>query len=334
MLSSASVSEISQAARERGIVGRLRNRARSLRGGGFKGDESLKVGLTPQQGWGRRNWRFVNDVLVPQYFKSRQGGARVDKLPTIDDGDIGLVWVGHATFLLQIGGKHILVDPNWANWLGFVKRVRHPGMRIEDLPHIDLVLVTHAHYDHLHMGSLRQIAAGQPIVVPSGVGSIVKKRGFGDVVELGCWDSVEIDGMEITLTPARHWGARNIHDTHREFGGFVVQSGGRSIFHCGDSAFFDGFGEIGERFPDLDVALMPIGAYGAPSGREVHMDPEQALEAFAQVGAGRMVPMHYATFPLGTEPMDEPLQRLHAAAAELGVSHQVDALAEGHHLSF
>lgn len=312
----------------------MRRRALALGRRGFKGDASLKVGLRPQQGWGRRNWKFVNDVLVPQYFKARQGGARADRLPTIGDDEIGLVWVGHATFLLQIGGKNILVDPNWANWLGIVKRVRHPGVRIEDLPHIDLVLVTHAHYDHLHMGSLRQIAAGQPIVVPNGVGSIVRRRGSGEVIELDCWEMVKIDGMEITLTPARHWGARNIHDTHREFGGFVIRSGGRSIFHCGDSALFPGFGEIGERFPDLDVALMPIGAYGSPSGREVHMDPEQALEAFAQVGARRMVPMHYATFPLGTEPMDEPLRRLHAAAADRGLSHRVDVLSEGHHLSF
>ncbi len=311
----------------------MRQRARALRGG-YRGDANLRVGLLPQQGWGRRNWKFVNEVLVPQYFKPRSGAARTGRLPAIDRDEIGLVWVGHATFLLQIGGKNILVDPNWANWLGFVKRLRHPGVRIEDLPHIDVVLVTHAHYDHLHMGSLRQIAAGQPIVVPGGVGSIVRRRGFGEVIELECWDSVEIDGMEITLTPARHWGARNIHDTHRQFGGFVVRSGERSIFHCGDSAFFDGFGEIGERFPDLDVALMPIGAYGAPSGREVHMDPEQALRAFAQVGARRMVPMHYATFPLGTEPIDEPLHRLHSAAAELGLSHRLDVLPEGEHLSF
>lgn len=307
----------------------MRERARLLRRARFEGDHELKVGLLPQQGWGRRNWKFLNEVLVPEYFKPRGGGARVDLLPEVNHGEIGLVWIGHASFLVQIGGKRVLVDPNWARWLGFVKRVREPGLRIEDLPPIDLVLVTHAHYDHLHLGSLKRVADGQPIVVPRGVGKIVSRRGFGDVLELGCWEDVEIDGLKVTLTPARHWGARNIHDTHREFGGFVVEAGERSVFHCGDSAFFDGFGEIGTRFPDLDVALMPIGAYGAPSGREVHMGPEQALEAFSQVGARRMVPMHYATFPLGTEPLGEPLERLHAHAEALGVSHALDVPAEG-----
>ena len=329
-----SLSSDSQAARERGIVGRVRERALGMRSRRFAGDHDLKVGLLPQQGWGRRNWKFVNDVLVPTYFTPRGGIARAHELPSVEQSEIGLVWIGHASFLIQIGGKNILVDPNWARWLGFVKRVREPGMRIEDLPPIDMVLVSHAHYDHLHLGSLKQVADGQPIVVPHGVGSIVERRGFGDVVELDCWESVEIDGMQISLTPARHWGARNIHDTHRGFGGFVIKADGRSVFHCGDSAYFEGFTEIGERFPDIDVAIMPIGAYGAPSGREVHMNPRQALDAFRQIGAGKMVPMHYATFPLGTEPMHEPLELLHEHADEVGVSESLHVLDEGDLLRF
>ena len=308
--------------------------AKVLGGRGFQGDKDLKVGLLPQQGWGKRNWQYMNRVLVPEYFKRRAGMPRVENIPLIDQEEVGVVWVGHATFLLQIGGKHVLVDPNWANWLGFVKRVRRPGLHIENLPHIDLVLITHAHYDHLHVGSLRKIAAGQPIVVPKGVGSIVNKRGFGEVVELDCWGEAELDGLKVTMTPARHWGARMIHDTHRQFGGYVLEAGNRSIYHCGDSAFFDGFNEIGERFSEIDVALMPIGAYGAMSGREVHMNPEEAIDAFAMVGARKLIPMHYATFPLGTEPMDEPLKRLTDAAVGAGFEDHLHVLPEGEHLIY
>jgi len=207
-------------------------------------------------------------------------------------------------------------------------------LRLEDLPPIDLVLVSHAHHDHMHLGSLRKVAEGQPIVVPHGVGSIAKRAGFGEVIELDCWGSVEREGIEVTLTPARHWGARMIHDTHRGFGGFVIKGGGRSVFHCGDSSYFDGFQDIGERFPELDAALLPIGAYGAPSGREVHMDPEEALDAFQMLGAKRLVPMHYATFPLGTEPLHEPLERLLRGAEESGIGHAIDALEEGDQLRF
>ena len=100
----------------------------------------------------------------------------------------------------------------------------------------------------------------------------------------------------MTLTPCAHWGARVLHDTHRGFGGFIIEHAGRTIFHCGDTAYFGGFKEIGKRF-DVDVALLPIGAYDPPSGREVHMNPEEALLAFHELGAKVMVPMHYGTFP-------------------------------------
>lgn len=328
ILRAASSSE-SPTCAEQGLVARVRARARQFRTEGVRGDGELQVGLKPSGGWGRRNWKFVGEVLVPEYFRARSGATRESELPQVADDQIGVVWIGHATFLIQIGGKRILVDPNWAKWLGVVKRVRHPGLHLEDLPPIDAVMISHAHYDHLHVGSLRRIATGQPVVVPRGVGSIVQRRGFSHVVELDHWQTVDIDDVSITLTLARHWGARNVHDTHRGFGGFVIEAGGGCVFHCGDSAYFDGIEEIGDRFPDIDIAMMPIGAYGSPSGREVHMDPEQALEAFERIGAAGMVPMHYGTFPLGTEPMGEPLERLKAAALERGLDERVLVLPEG-----
>jgi L-ascorbate metabolism protein UlaG (beta-lactamase superfamily) len=115
---------------------------------------------------------------------------------------------------------------------------------------------------------------------------------------------------------------------HRDFGGFVIASNGRTIFHCGDSAYFPGFKEIGERY-NIEVALLPIGAYEAPTGREVHMNPEEAVKAFLELGAETLIPMHYGTFRLGFEPMHEPPQRLLAAARTQGVEEKILVMTEG-----
>jgi L-ascorbate metabolism protein UlaG (beta-lactamase superfamily) len=287
-----------------------------------------QVGLLPAQGWRQRNLQFLGDILIPTLLSPRQPKHAVCDLPLTARHEIGITWLGHAGFLVQMEGANILIDPNWALWHGPVKRLRHPTLSAQDMPPIDLVLITHAHFDHLHLPSLRRIANGQPIMLPRGVGSIVKRCGFGEIIELNTWQTASFQDLRITLTPARHWGARFIHDTHRQFGGFLIQSATRASFHCGDSSLFDGFSEIGQR-ASIDIAMMPIGAYQPPSGRPVHMNPEEALTAFQMLGAHNMVPMHHDTFPLSGEPRAEPLQRLQAAALQLGLTDRVQILDEG-----
>ncbi len=290
-----------------------------------------QVGLLPTQGWRKRNLQFLGDVLIPTLLSPRQPRREVRPVPDAEVHEIGITWLGHAAFLVQIEDTNILIDPNWALWHGPVKRLRHPTLFAHDLPEIDLVLITHAHFDHLHLPSLRRIASGQRVIVPEGVGSLLRTCDFGSVTELATWQSTRFRDLKITLTPARHWGARMIHDTHRQFGGFLIESAGRTVFHCGDSALFEGFREIGRR-AHIDVALMPIGAYEAPSGRPVHMNPEEALEAFQMLEAGVMVPMHHDTFPLGGEPLHEPAQRLVIAAHQKGLASRVHILDEGQSL--
>lgn len=285
-----------------------------------------KIGLKPAQGWHKRN--FVTEVLIPSIFTPRAGRKTAARLPKLKAGEVGLTWIGHASFLVQTRKANLLVDPNWAKWLKVIKRIRLPGMEIHDLPSIDLVLVTHAHFDHLDRRTLRRVAEDQPIVVPFEVGSLVHGLGFQSIHELEYWKSFEHGPARITLTPCRHWGARMLHDSHRGFGGYIIEVDGRTIYHCGDTAFFDGFKEIGERFK-IDLALLPIGAYDPPSGREVHMNPEEALQAFQDLGAARMVPMHYGSFRLSYEPPDEPLQRLRAAAKGLGLEDRIAVMTEG-----
>lgn len=289
------------------------------------------VGLLPTQGWRKRNLQFLGDVLIPTLLAPRQPCHEVRPVPDADMHEIGITWLGHAAFLVQLESANILIDPNWALWHGPVKRLRHPTLFAHDLPEIDLVLITHAHFDHLHLPSLRRVARGQRVIVPRGVGSLLKSCDFSSVTELDTWESTDFRDLEITLTPARHWGARMIHDTHRQFGGYLIESQTRTVFHCGDSALFDGFKEIGSR-ANIDVALMPIGAYEAPSGRPVHMNPEEALDAFQMLDAGIMVPMHHDTFPLGGEPFHEPAQRLITASQERGLANRVHILDEGQSL--
>ena len=190
------------------------------------------------------------------------------------------------------------------------------------MPLVDLVLVSHAHFDHLHKPSLKILQSSDGIVVPKGSASLVKKLGFPAVHEMKIWDELQINGMEIIHTPCHHWGARYVHDTHRDYGGYIVKAAGKSVFHCGDSTYFEGFTEIGKRH-DIDIALMPIGAYESPSGRDVHMNPEQAVRAFADLGAKALIPMHYGTFPLGNEALEEPVERLLKEADRLGISEKV-----------
>ena len=288
--------------------------------------KSTRVKLRPRPDWHKRN--YLAEVLIPSLFVKREGEYTPPVFPEIKAGQVAITWIGHASFLIQTPEMNMLIDPIWSKWLKVIKRLKKPGFEIHHLPDIDVVLVTHAHFDHLDRRTLRRVASDQPIVVPIGVGNLVHDLGFHIVHELDYWQGINLGPVEVSLTPCYHWGARFLADSHRGFGGFAVNIGGRTIFHCGDSAFFPGFREIGERY-NIDVALMPIGAYDAPTGREVHMNPEEAVRAFSELDANTLIPMHYGSFRLGYEPIEEPLQRLLVAARAQGVEKCVRVLTEG-----
>ncbi len=264
----------------------------------------------------------------------RTGQTHKPKLA--NHGEVGVTFIGHASFFLQMGSQNVLIDPNFARWLFVLKRLRQPGVRLRDLPSIDLVLVTHAHFDHLHRPSLRAIVQhtrrrrGRPpiIVVPNQVFDLVSDLGFDDVVELDWWNSYRHRGLTVTHVPSRHWGARILKDSHRGYGGYVLRDSEHSIYHAGDTAYFPGFREIGRRLAP-ELALLPIGAYNPPSFRSVHASPADATRAFLDLKSRWMVPMHYGTFRLSHEPMEEPLQLLRAEAKSAGVADRVVVLEEG-----
>lgn len=224
-----------------------------------------------------------------------------------------LAWIGHASFLGCLGGASFLIDPVFSSRVGGLYR-RHgePGLDPEQLPQLAAVLVTHNHYDHLDAPSLAAVAAEVPVVVPAGVGGWMKRRGRRQVVELEWWQSVSLGGLDITFVPARHWSKRGVADTNASWwGGYVVGAGGGAVYHAGDTASFEGFTEIGRRCGPLTAAMLPIGGYEpAWFMEQQHLNPEQAGEAFLELGARILVPMHWGAFQLTDEPLCEPRGRI------------------------
>ncbi|HZY62830.1 MAG TPA: MBL fold metallo-hydrolase [Edaphobacter sp.] len=275
-------------------------------------------------------WQLVRE----SHANPIQGEPRQAEI--VGQGEAGVTFIGHSSFLLQIGGRGVLVDPVFANRLILLRRQRRAGLRINEMPAIDIVLLTHAHMDHLNIASLRRIIRSAQmlgkkapeVVVPWGVEDLVSNLGFSRIHKIKWWEQLKVRGVDITMTPCKHWGARMFNDTHRGYGGYVLKSGEHSIYHSGDTAYFSGFSEIGKRLHPR-IALLPIGAYFPDSYRAVHTSPEEAVRGFLDLGAEWMVPMHYGTFNLGREPMDEPLQRLMAEAARVGIGARVRVLEEG-----
>jgi len=263
---------------------------------------SLKE-LTPTKAFNPRT--FFREMVWKALITRRTGEHQQPKFPKLDHGQLALTWIGHASFLVQFNDLNALIDPNFANWLFFLKRLRRSGLKISDLPPIDLVLLTHAHFDHFHKPSLRKLPHPKIGVMPWGMAPLAKGLGFSRIIELKWWESFSHGDWKVTLTPCKHWGARTITDKHRGYGGFVLEHQGRTVYHAGDSAYFEGFKEIGARLAP-ELALLPIGAYYPESFRKVHMGPDEAVKVFREVKAKWFVPMHYGTFKLSFEEMDEP----------------------------
>lgn len=235
-----------------------------------------------------------------------------------------LTWIGHATFVQRLGGKLLATDPIWSRRIHTIERLTAPGVELEDCPRIDVVTVSHAHYDHLDPPTLKRIGKDTLYVVPKDNGDLLRAAGLTNVVELAWWESHEIGDLRITLVPAQHWSMRMPWDRNKRlWGGFVYESrlpGEGTSYHAGDTAFSEEvFRAIGERFPRIDWAMLPIGAYDPVWFMQAqHMGPEEAGRAFDLLGARRFVGMHWGTFQLTDEPTGEPPERIQAWWQERG----------------
>jgi L-ascorbate metabolism protein UlaG (beta-lactamase superfamily) len=282
--------------------------------------------LTPSKHFNPRT--FFHEMVLKALLTRRGGQHQRPVFPKLTHGQVAITWIGHASFLIQFTDLNVLIDPNFANWLFLLKRIKRSGLRIKDLPRIDLVLLTHAHFDHFHKPTLRRLPQPKIGVMPWGVGDLAWDLGFSRIIELEWWESFSQKDWTVTFTPSKHWGARTLRDHHRGYGGFVLEHQGRRIYHAGDSAYFHGFKEIGRRLPP-EIALLPIGAYHPESFRRMHMGPDQAIKAFKDLRAQWLVPMHYGTFRLSFEDADEPPRWLVEIAEEENLLHKVNILEEG-----
>lgn len=245
-----------------------------------------------------------------------------------------LTWIGHASFLLQMAGRGVLFDPVMSRRLGIYPRYTPPGLVPEQLPPVDTLLISHNHYDHLDVPTLRRLRKDLWVGVPLGLGDLLRRLGFREVHELDWWQSLDTGDLRISLVPARHWSRRGLFDVNRSlWGGWVVEGAGHAAFHAGDSAYFAGFAEIGRRFPGIGLAMMPVGAYEPGWFMERnHMTPEQAGQAFLDLGAKTFVPMHWGTFQLTDESLCEPAERIRAWFAAQRPQGELRQLAVGESL--
>ena len=270
----------------------------------------LKWRAERQPGW----WNRYRDLPPGPPPPERVGG-----------GALRLTFINHSTTLIQMDGVNILTDPIWSERPSPVpfagpRRHRPPGIRFDDLPPIDLVLVSHNHYDHLDVATLRALQArGAPrIVTALGNARLMAREGIGAARDLDWWQSAPAGRMTVTCVPARHFSARGLSDRDRNlWSGFVVSGPSGNVYFAGDTGWGGHFEAIGARFDPIRLALLPIGSY-LPRWfmRPVHIDPQQAVAAHRALGARTSIPVHYGTFELGDDGEDEPVVELRRAIGE------------------
>ena len=242
--------------------------------------------------------------------------------PRVQGGELRITLVNHSTVLIQQRASNILTDPIWAerasplSWIG-PKRRRKPGVRLEDLPHIHAVLISHNHYDHLDLLTLRRLAArrGARFIVPRGVAQLLRSKSIGPTHELDWGESLSLSDHTVHCVPALHFSSRRIYDRNKTLWcGYVIEYPEQLVYFAGDTAFGSHFAQIREKFGSPHLALLPIGAY-APRWfmSAVHMNPEEAIRAHGILAAKNSIAIHHGTFQLADDGIDVPKRQLVAS---------------------
>jgi L-ascorbate metabolism protein UlaG (beta-lactamase superfamily) len=264
----------------------------------------------------------------PSYVENK-AAPRLNE--ALSAGDISITFVNHATFLIQLSGLNILTDPVWSkraspiSWAG-PKRVRKPGIEFDKLPEIDLILISHNHYDHLDIATLRKLSKrfSPTVLVASGDKKLVESAGFKNVYQFDWWEEIQINpDLKVTFTPAQHFSSRSLTDRNKSlWGSYMVSYRGQLIYFGGDAGYSNHFSEIKKRLGAPDIALLGIGAY-EPRWfmKTMHMNPSEAVMAHKDLESRQSIGMHFGTFKLSSEAIDQPLIDLKEALVTEGLSH-------------
>jgi L-ascorbate metabolism protein UlaG (beta-lactamase superfamily) len=270
--------------------------------------------------------------LLRQWHEERHVGLPGGPIPLAqaalpaEPAELAVTWFGHASALLEIDGQRVLVDPVWGYRVSpspvfGPTRLHEPPMPVEDLPPVDAVLISHDHYDHLDLPTVRALLATQtaPFVVPLGIGEHLRKWHVPEerIVELDWDDTHTVGGLTLTCTEARHFSGRYLYRDTTLWASWAIAGPRHRVFFGGDTGYTPAFAGIGARLGPFDLTLLPIGAYN-DAWHAIHMDPEEAVRAHGDLGGGRLLPIHWATFNLAFHRWAEPVQRLLAAAGRVG----------------
>jgi L-ascorbate metabolism protein UlaG (beta-lactamase superfamily) len=260
--------------------------------------------------------------LAAAFERLRLGTApgRDEPVPRPPPGTVSITFVGHATVMITTPAGRVIVDPLLENSLYGVPRAKAAGIAARDIEDVGLVLVTHAHRDHLSRPSLARFPGAAPVVVPPRCERLVRRVGLLTVEELEPGRSFRHADVEVTAVPVRHSGSRGFGVTARRGAcGYVVRTPQHSIYVAGDTGYFSGFVEIGRRFRP-DIALLPISGYEPAGFRDEHLSPLDAVYAFEDLGARVLIPTSYGSFPLSYEPLDAPLLWLRQLMKQRGIA--------------
>ena len=272
----------------------------------------LALHIADRLGRGRGRLRVLDRLNPPPRARYKPDLSRWH------EHELAAIWIGHATVLLRIGGMTIITDPVLSNRVGIglglatagPRRFIAPALSIRELPPIDLILISHAHFDHLDRPTLAKLPKRAQVVTAHNTQDLVRDLGFRRVKELRWGEQVNLrNGVSICAHSANHWGARTFYDRHRGFNSYLIRTDRHAVLYGGDTAYHPDFSELGK----VDLAIFGIGAYDPYVA--AHATPEQALRMADHVRADHILPMHHSTFRLSYEPMHEPIQRMLGACA-------------------
>ncbi len=246
-----------------------------------------------------------------------------NSFPGVPAAGLMVRWLGHSTVLIEMSGRRVLIDPVLNRYAfpvpGFAKRFSKAAVRLEDLPRIDAVVISHDHYDHLEKDTVVFLSKrGTAFFVSIGVGQYLRKWGVppGQIRELSWWEQSRFETLTFICVPARHFSGRGLFDRNETlWAGWVVRSDSKSLYYSGDTGYANHFSAIGEQYGPFDLTMIKIGAY-SDSWPYIHVNPEEAVQAHIEVKGNILLPVHWATFTLALHPWDEPIIRAVSAAKQ------------------